>query len=185
MVNQVQKQAEEKMDKAIQVLKKDLMTLRAGRANPAILDKVIVEYYGSETPLNQLANISVPDPRSLVIQPWDKTALAEIERSILKSELGLTPNNDGNIIRINIPALTQERRAELVKLARKMGEETKVAIRNVRRDANDDVKKLEKNGEVPEDAARRSSEDIQKLTDRFIKETDAVVASKEKEVTEI
>ncbi|MDQ0416871.1 ribosome recycling factor [Croceifilum oryzae] len=185
MVNQVQKQAEEKMDKTIQVLKKDLMTLRVGRANPAILDKVIVEYYGSETPLNQLANITVPDPRSLVIQPWDKSALAEVERAILKSELGLTPNNDGNIIRINIPALTQERRAELVKLARKMGEETKVAIRNVRRDANDEVKKLEKHGEVPEDAARRSSEDIQKLTDRFIKETDAVVASKEKEITEI
>lgn len=185
MVNQVKSQTQDKMEKAIQVLKKDLLTLRAGRANPAILDKVLVEYYGSEMPINQVANISTPDPRTLLIQPWDKSALNEIERAILKSELGLTPNNDGNVIRITIPALTEERRNELVKLARKTGEEAKVAIRNVRRDANDELKKLEKNGEIPEDVARRGQEEIQKLTDRYIKETDQVVAAKEKEIMEI
>ncbi|SFJ22964.1 ribosome recycling factor [Thermoflavimicrobium dichotomicum] len=185
MVNEIKKQAQEKMEKAIQVLKKDLVSLRAGRANPALLDKVVVEYYGSEMPVNQLANISTPDPRTLVIQPWDKSALAEIERAILKSELGLTPSNDGNVIRINMPVLTQERRAELVKIARKTGEEAKVAIRNIRRDANDDLKKLEKNGEIPEDVARRGQDEIQKLTDRFSKEVDSIVQAKEKEIMEI
>jgi ribosome recycling factor len=185
MVNQVKKQSQEKMEKTIQVLKKDLVSLRAGRANPAILDKVLVEYYGSEMPINQLANISTPDPRTLLIQPWDKSALAEIERAILKSELGLTPNNDGSVIRITIPALTEERRNELMKLARKTGEEAKVAIRNIRRDANDEIKKFEKNGEIPEDEARRGQDEIQKLTDRFIKEADQVVTAKEKEIMEI
>ncbi|MBA4544060.1 MULTISPECIES: ribosome recycling factor [Thermoactinomyces] len=173
------------MEKAIQVLKKDLLTIRAGRANPALLDKVTVEYYGTEMPINQMANISTPDPRTLAIQPWDKSALGEIERAILKSDLGLTPTNDGSVIRITIPPLTEERRNELVKVARKMGEEAKVAIRNVRRDANDEIKKLEKNGEIPEDTARRGQEEIQKLTDRFIKEVDQVVAAKEKEMMEI
>ncbi|WP_044642681.1 ribosome recycling factor [Risungbinella massiliensis] len=185
MVNNVKQQAQEKMQKAIQALKRDLLTLRAGRANPAILEKVQVEYYGSEVPINQVANISVPDPRTLLIQPWDKSSLGDIERAILKSELGLTPNNDGNVIRISIPALTEQRRNELVKLARKMGEDAKVAIRNVRRDANDELKKLEKNGEVPEDLARRSVDDVQKVTDNSIKETDQVVASKEEEIMEI
>jgi ribosome recycling factor len=184
-VNQVKSQAESKMEKAIQVLKKDLLTIRAGRANPALLDKVTVEYYGTEMPINQMANISTPDPRTLAIQPWDKSALGEIERAILKSDLGLTPTNDGSVIRITIPPLTEERRNELVKVARKMGEEAKVAIRNVRRDANDEIKKLEKNGEIPEDTARRGQEEIQKLTDRFIKEVDQVVAAKEKEMMEI
>jgi ribosome recycling factor len=167
------------------VLKKDLLTLRAGRANPAILDKVMVEYYGSEMPINQTANISAPDPRTLLIQPWDKSVLNEIERAILKSELGLTPTNDGSVIRITIPALTEERRTELVKVARKMGEEAKIAIRNVRRDANDELKKMEKNGDIPEDTSRRGQEEIQKLTDRFIKEVDQVVGDKEKEIMEI
>jgi ribosome recycling factor len=185
MVNQVKTQAQEKMEKAIQVLKKDLLTLRAGRANPAILDKVQVEYYGSEMPINQMANISTPDPRTLLIQPWDKSALGEIERAILKSELGLTPNNDGNVIRITIPPLTEQRRNELVKVARKMGEEAKVAIRNIRRDANDELKKMEKNGEIPEDMSRRGQDEIQKLTDRFIKEADQVISAKEKEIMEI
>jgi ribosome recycling factor len=184
-VNQVKSQAQAKMEKAVQVLRKDLLTIRAGRANPALLDKVAVEYYGTEMPINQMANISTPDPRTLAIQPWDKSALGEIERAILKSDLGLTPTNDGNVIRITIPPLTEERRNELVKVARKMGEEAKVAIRNVRRDANDEIKKLEKNGEIPEDAARRGQEEIQKLTDRFIKEIDQVVAAKEKEMMEI
>ncbi|MBD1371475.1 ribosome recycling factor [Hazenella sp. IB182357] len=185
MLTDIQKQAQDKMDKAIRVLKQDLLTLRAGRANPAILDKVTVDYYGTETPLNQMANISTPDPRTLSIQAWDKSALAEIERAILKAELGLTPNNDGNVIRISIPALTEQRRGELVKIARKTGEEAKVAIRNIRRDANDEVKKLEKNGEIPEDDARRGQEDIQKLTDRLIKEVDQIVSDKEKEIMEV
>jgi ribosome recycling factor len=185
MINQVKSNTQEKMEKAIQVLKKDLLSLRAGRANPALLDKVIVEYYGSPTPISQLANITTPDSRTLNIQPWDKTSLSEIERSISKSELGLTPNNDGNAIRIVIPALTEERRADLVKVARKMGEESKVAIRNVRRDANDELKKLEKSGEITEDNARRGQDEIQKVTDQFIKETDKVVVNKEKEITEI
>lgn len=185
MVEQVKNQAEEKMEKAIQVLKKDLLTLRAGRANPAILDKVLVNYYGTDTPINQLANLSTPDPRTILIQPWDKSALSEVERAIIKSDLGLTPNNDGSVIRIVIPALTEERRKELIKVAGKTGEEAKVAIRNIRRDANDEIKKLEKNGEVPEDTSRRVQEEIQKLTDRFIKEADQVVANKEKEMLEV
>lgn len=185
MISQIKGQTQEKMEKAIQVLKKDLLTIRAGRANPAMLEKVQVEYYGTTMPINQLANISTPDPRSLVIQPWDKSALNEIERAILKSDLGLTPTNDGNVVRINLPPLTEERRTELVKVARKMGEEAKVAIRNVRRDANDEIKKLEKNGELPEDESRRAQDEIQKLTDRFIKEVDQVIAGKEKEILEV
>ncbi|WP_028776170.1 ribosome recycling factor [Shimazuella kribbensis] len=185
MINEVKSTMQEKMDKAVQVLKRDLMSLRAGRANPALLDKVMVDYYGSPTPVNQLANISTPDPRTLYIQPWDKTAVAQIEKSILKSELGLTPNNDGAAIRISIPPLTEERRGDLVKMARKMGEEAKVAIRNVRREANDELKKLEKNGEVNEDSSRRGQDEIQKVTDQFVKEIDKIVADKEKEIMEI
>lgn len=185
MIDQVKSNMQDKMEKAVQVLKKDLISLRAGRANPALLDKVVVDYYGSPTPISQLANITTPDPRTLAIQPWDKSALAEIERSILKSELGLTPNNNGNMIRIGIPALTEERRGELVKMARKMGEEAKIAIRNVRRDANDELKKLEKNSEITEDQVRRGQDEIQKVTDQFIKQTDQVVADKEKEIMEI
>jgi ribosome recycling factor len=185
MVNEVKKQAQTKMEKAIQVLKRDLASLRAGRANPSLLDKVVVEYYGSEMPINQLANISTPDPRTLLIQPWDKSVLSGIERAILKSELGLNPSNDGNIIRIVLPALTQERRNELVKIVRKTGEDAKVAIRNIRREANDELRKHEKAGEIPEDVSRRGQDEIQKLTDRFSKEVDKIVQGKEKEITEI
>lgn len=185
MSSDLKQHTTERMEKTIQALKRDLASLRAGRATPSLLDKVTVEYYGSEMPLNQLANISAPEPRLLVIQPWDKSALADIERAILKSELGLTPSNDGNLIRISIPALTEERRAELVKVVRKTGEEAKVAIRNIRRDANDEVKKREKNGDISEDESRRSQDEVQKLTDRFIKEADQVVETKEKEVMEV
>ncbi|GAA5346243.1 ribosome recycling factor [Planifilum fimeticola] len=185
MLENIKKQSAEKMEKAIQVLKKDLASMRAGRATPALLEKVTVSYYGSEMPVNQLANISAPEPRLLVVQPWDKSALAEIERAILKSELGLTPTNDGNVIRITIPALTEERRAELVKVVKKSGEESKVAIRNVRRDANEEIKKLGKNGEISEDDVRRGQDEIQKLTDRYIREVDEVIAAKEKEIMEI
>ena len=173
------------MEKAIQSLKRELASIRAGRATPALLDKVMVECYGSEMPLNQLANISTPEPRLLVVQPWDKSTLGDVERAILKSDLGLTPNNDGNLIRISIPALTEERRAELVKVVKKTGEEAKVAIRNIRRDANDEMKKLEKKGDLSEDESRRGQDEIQKLTDRFIQETDKVIDTKEKEIMEV
>ncbi|MFD1426274.1 ribosome recycling factor [Kroppenstedtia sanguinis] len=181
----VKKDANQRMEKAIQSLKRELASIRAGRATPALLDKVMVECYGSEMPLNQLANISTPEPRLLVVQPWDKSTLGDVERAILKSDLGLTPNNDGNLIRIAIPALTEERRAELVKVVKKTGEEAKVAIRNIRRDANDEMKKLEKKGDLSEDEARRGQDEIQKLTDRFIQETDQVVETKEKEIMEV
>ncbi|WP_458119144.1 ribosome recycling factor [Paenibacillus sp. Z6-24] len=184
MPQSVKKSAEDRMQKAIQALSRDLATLRAGRAAPSILDRVQVEYYGSMTPLNQLANISTPDSRTLLIQPWDKSSLSDIERAIMKSDLGLTPANDGNIIRLSIPQLTEERRTELVKLTKKFGEESKVAIRNIRRDANDDIKKLEKT-DISEDESRGHQEDVQKLTDRFIKEVDNVLAAKEKEIMEV
>jgi ribosome recycling factor len=172
------------MDKAIGALKRDLSTLRAGRATPALLDRVQAEYYGAMTPVNQLANINTPDPRTLIIQPWDKSSLGVIEKAILKSDLGLTPTNDGSVIRLSIPPLTEERRAELVKMTKKFGEETKVAIRNIRRDANDDIKKLEKS-DISEDESRRHQEDIQKTTDKFIAEVDRVLAAKEKEIMEV
>ena len=184
MPQSIKKNAEERMDKTLQALRRDLATLRAGRASPALLEKVQAEYYGAMMPVNQLGSITTPDPRTLVIQPWDKSALAAIERAILKSDLGLTPVNDGEVIRINIPPLTEERRLELVKSTRKLGEEAKVAIRNIRRDANDEIKKKEKS-EISEDESRRHQEDIQKLTDRFIAEIDKMLAAKEKEITEL
>lgn len=185
MITEVKKQAQTKMDKAIQVLKKELAAIRAGRANPALLEKVVVEYYGADTPLNQVANISTPDPRSLVVQPWDPSILADIERAIINSDLGLTPNNDGKVIRITIPVLTEERRNELIKVVKKTGEESKVAIRNIRREANDELKKLGKEGEITEDESRRGQDEIQKMTDRYVKEVDQVIGQKEKEMLEI
>ncbi|MEC0248810.1 ribosome recycling factor [Paenibacillus chitinolyticus] len=184
MPQSIKKNAEERMSKAIDALKRDLATLRAGRANPALLDKIQVEYYGAMTPVNQLANISTPDSRTLIIQPWDKSSMGAIEKAILKSELGLTPANDGTVIRLVIPPLTEERRSELVKLTRKYGEEAKVAIRNIRRDANEDIKKLEKNG-ISEDESRRHQDDIQKFTDKFTAEVEKVLTGKEKEIMEV
>lgn len=184
MPQSIKKSAEERMEKAIHSLQRDLATLRAGRAVPALLDRVQVEYYGALTPLNQLANISTPDTRTLMIQPWDKSSLADIERAIQKSDLGLTPSNDGIMIRLSIPALTEERRTDLVKMTKKFGEEAKVAVRNIRRDANDDIKKLEKS-DISEDESRRHQEDIQKATDKFIAEVDKVLAAKEKEIMEV
>jgi len=180
----IKKNAEERMEKAIGALKRDLATLRAGRASAAILERVQAEYYGAMTPVNQLGTINTPDSRTLIIQPWDKSALAAIEKAILKSDLGLTPANDGSIIRIVIPPLTEERRADLVKSTKKFGEEAKVAIRNIRRDANDEIKKKEK-GEISEDESRRHQEDVQKLTDRFTAEVDKILAAKEKEIMEV
>lgn len=184
MPQSIKKHAEERMDKAIHALKRDLSTLRAGRATPSLLDRIQVDYYGSPTPVNQLANINTPDSRTLMIQPWDKSSLSEIERAIQKSDLGLTPANDGIAIRLTIPALTEERRVELVKMTKKFGEEAKVAVRNIRRDANDEIKKLEKT-DISEDESRRHQEDIQKLTDKFIAEVDKVLAAKEKEIMEV
>lgn len=172
------------MEKALGALKRELVTLRAGRASPAMLDRVQAEYYGEMTPVNQLGSINTPDSRTLIIQPWDKSALAAIEKAILKSDVGLTPANDGTIIRLNIPPLTEERRADLVKSTKKYGEEAKVAIRNIRRDANDEIKKKEK-GEISEDESRRHQEDVQKTTDRYVAEVDKILAAKEKEIMEV
>ncbi|MBP1991304.1 ribosome recycling factor [Paenibacillus eucommiae] len=184
MPQAIKKNAEDKMDKAIAALKRDLSSLRAGRATPSLLDKIQVEYYGAMTPVNQLANLSTPDSRTLLIQPWDKTSMGTIEKAIMKSDLGLTPSNDGTIIRIVIPALTEERRSDLVKMTKKYGEEAKVAVRNIRRDTNDEIKKLEKAG-ISEDESRRHQEDIQKFTDKFTAEVDKVLAAKEKEIMEV
>ena len=185
MPQSVIKDMEERMNKAITTLKKDLASLRAGRANPAMLDRVVVDYYGTPTPISQLATISVPEPRMLTIQPWDKSALKEIERAIQQSDLGISPSNDGVVIRLVIPPLTEERRKELVKLAGKSGEESKVAIRNIRRDANDEIKKLEKAATISEDESRRHQETVQKITDKFIAEVDKIVKEKEKDIMEV
>jgi len=185
MPQTVLKDMEDRMSKAIATLKKELASLRAGRATPAMLDKVVVDYYGTPTPVSQLANIVAPEPRMLQIQPWDKSALKDIERAIQQSDLGLTPSNDGTVIRIVVPPLTEERRKELVKVANKDGEEAKVAIRNIRRDANDEIKKLEKAGTISEDESRRHQETIQKTTDKYIAEVDKVVKEKEKDILEV
>jgi ribosome recycling factor len=184
MPQTVKASAEERMDKAVGALRRELASLRAGRASVSLLDRVQVEYYGAMTPVNQLANISTPDARTLIIQPWDKSSIGAIEKAILKSDLGLTPSNDGTVIRITIPALTEERRTDLVKMTKKYGEEAKVAVRNIRRDANDDIKKLEK-GTISEDESRGHQEEIQKLTDKFTAEVDKVLAAKEKEILDV
>ena len=185
MAKQVIASAKERMEKAVQALSRELATIRAGRANASLLDKVSVDYYGAPTPINQLAGVSVPEARLLVIQPYDKTILGEIEKAILKSDLGLNPSNDGSIIRIAIPALTEERRKDLVKQVKKEAEESKVAVRNIRRDANDDLKKLEKNNEITEDEHRGYSDDIQKLTDAHIQKIDEVAKDKEKDIMSV
>ncbi|MGI6097763.1 MAG: ribosome recycling factor [Dethiobacteria bacterium] len=185
MLESLYSEMETKMKKTIEALKREFATLRAGRATPSLLDKVDVDYYGTKTPLKQLANISAPEPRLLVVQPWDKGAIADIEKAILKSDLGLTPNNDGNIIRISIPQLTEERRKELVKFVRKKTEEGRVAIRNQRRDANEQLKALEKGGKISEDDLRRAQEEVQKITDQNIKVLEEVLAEKEKEIMEV
>lgn len=173
---------ESRMKKSVEVLKEELAHIRTGRANAAILDQVRVSYYGSEVPVNQVANISVPEPRMLVITPWEKTMLKEIEKAIMASDLGLTPNNDGEVIRIVLPELTEERRKEFVRQARQLGEKARVAVRNVRRDANDEVRKKVKEGELSEDEGRRMQEKIQALTDRIIAEIDQVLDRKEQDI---
>lgn len=185
MIAEVIKDAEDRMHKGVDALRREFATIRAGRANPSVLDKVMVEYYGTPTPINQLANVSAPEPRMLVIQAWDRTVIPAIEKAIMKSDLGLNPSSDGTVIRLNIPQLTAERRLELVKKVKKEAEEARVSVRNVRRDVNDKLKKLEKDHEASEDEIKRAQEDVQKMTDKIIKEIEHVMEIKESEITEV
>lgn len=185
MVQEVYSSCEDRMEKAVAALKRDLASIRAGRATPSLLDKISVEYYGSSMPINQLANVSVPEPRLIIIQPWDKKITTEIERAILKSDLALTPNSDGSVIRLAVPQLTEERRKELVKIVKKKAEESRVAVRNIRRDTNEELKRKEKDGDITEDELHKSQDEIQKLTDKYIVEVDKVLAVKEKDILEV
>lgn len=182
MSNSLISEAKSNMQKSLEVVRKDMATLRAGRATPSLLDKVSVDYYGTPTPINQVATVSVPEPRLLVIQPWDKNIIPDIERAIMKSDLGINPTSDGNLVRLAIPQLTEERRKELMKVVKKKGEEGKVAVRNIRRDVNDTLKNQQKKGDISEDELRRLQDEVQKLTDKFVKEMDILVATKEKEI---
>lgn len=182
MLKEIQKLIDDKMTKTINVLKDELHTVRAGKANPSLLDRISVEYYGSLTPLNQLAGISAPEPRLLQISPYDVSAIGDIEKAILNSDLGLNPANDGKVIRLSIPMLTEERRKDLTKLIKKMGEDSKVAIRNERREANEKLKKLEKSNEITEDDLKKSLDEVQKATDKFIVTVDSLVSQKEEEI---
>ncbi|MGL4739423.1 MAG: ribosome recycling factor [Sarcina sp.] len=176
---------EEKMNKTISVLVSDLGTLRAGRANPKMLDRVEVECYGAMCPVSQVANVSIPEPRIIAIAPWDKSTLKDIEKAILKSDLGMNPSNDGTMIRLIIPELTEETRKDLVKKVKKMGEDSKVALRSIRRDANDKIKAMKKNNEITEDDMKNGEDQVQKITDKFIKEIDKEIVAKEKEIMSI
>ena len=176
---------EHKMSKTIEVLGKELAAIRAGRANPGVLDKITVEYYGAPTPLNQVAAVSTPDPRTLAVQPWDASILRQIEKAIQTSDLGINPQNDGKVIRLTFPPLTEERRKELIKQVSKIGEESKVAIRNVRREAIDKFKSAQKKSEMTEDELHDAEDKMQKTTDKFVKEIDGIVAKKSKELAEV
>lgn len=182
---EVHKSTEEKMKKTINVTKEELNGIRAGRANPAMLDKITIDYYGTITPLKQIASVSAPEPRVLLIQPYDRSAMASIEKAILISDLGLNPSNDGKTIRLNIPQLTEERRKDLAKLVKKTAEEAKVAIRNERREGNDQLKKMQKDGKLTEDDLKKAQDEIQKLTDKYIEKIDELVVIKEKELMEV
>lgn len=185
MPNEVMNKAKEHMNNAIDRLNREFSSIRAGRANASLLDRVNVEYYGVPTPINQVAGISIPEARLLVIQPYDKTIIGEIEKAILKSDIGITPSNDGNLIRLAIPALTEERRKEIVKGVKSTAEDLKIMIRNARRDANDEFKKLEKDSLITEDELHRNGDEIQKLTDSYIKKIDDLAQAKEEEIMEI
>ncbi len=177
--------AEEKMSKAVRALQDEFKTLRTGRASAALFEKIRVEYYGQKTPLNQVATISIPEARQVIIQPWDRSVLSEIEKAIQKSELSVNPVNDGKIIRINIPPLTEERRKELVKVAKAKAEAARVSIRNIRRDTNEELKKMQKDAAISEDDSKRGIDEIQKLTDRRIEEINRLLEEKEKEILEV
>lgn len=185
MLKEIINNTDSNMKKTIEVVKKEFASLRAGRATPALLDKISVNYYGVPTPINQLANISVPEARLLVIQPWDKGVVPEIERAIMKSDLGITPASDGAVIRLAIPQLTQERRTDLVKVVKKKAEEGRVAVRNLRRDTNEQLKVQQKDGKLSEDELKRSQDEVQKLTDRYVKEIDGILATKEQEIMQV
>lgn len=178
-------EVEERMNKRVEGFNGELKTIRAGRANPQVLDKLSIDYYGTQTPIAQVGSISTPEPRTLLIQPWDASVLKEIEKAIQKSELGITPQNDGKAIRLTFPPLTEERRKELVKTVKKYSEEAKVQVRNARREAMDNYKQKKKDGEVTEDDLKAIEKDIQTLTDKFIKEIDDITAAKEKEILEV
>ncbi|WP_099158128.1 ribosome recycling factor [Virgibacillus ndiopensis] len=185
MSEAIMNQTRDKMKQAVQAFSKSLATIRAGRANPSLLDSIYVDYYGASTPLNQLATISAPEARLLVISPFDKSAVGDVEKAIQKADLGLSPSNDGQVIRINIPALTEERRKELVKVVGKYAEEARVQVRNIRRDGNDQLKKSEKNGDLTEDELRNLQDDVQKETDNNIADIDKLAKNKEKEIMEV
>ena len=181
-MKEIQNKLQQQMDKTIEALKYEFSTIRAGRANAQMLDKIRVDYYGTPTPINQVGSISVPEPRTLMINPWDKSAMKEIEKAIRNSDLGFNPTNDGDVIRISVPALTEERRKELCKQAKKAAEEFKVRLRNERRDANDKLKKLEKDGEMTEDELKKAQDNVQKMTDEYVKEIDTLLDAKEKDI---
>jgi ribosome recycling factor len=185
MIDKSLKETEARMKKAVQALQDELVTIRTGRASPALIERLHVEYYGVSTPLNQIATISAPEARLLVVQPWDHSVLGAIEKAILKSDLGLNPTNDGRVIRVMIPYLSEERRKELIKIVHKKAEEGRVAIRNCRRDGLEDLQKLQKDKLISEDDFKRSKEELQKLTDRFIERVDEVAGNKEEEILEV
>ncbi len=185
MIEETKNDAKKRMDQSLESLKVEFARLRTGKASPALLDSISIEYYGSKMPVRQVANVSAPEPRLIVVQPWDKKMLGEIEKAILKSDLGLNPTNDGIVVRVPIPQLTEERRVSLVKLAKKAGEDSKIAVRNIRRDANEKLKKLEKDHVISEDNMHNAQDDIQKITDDYIKKIDDLVSAKEKDIMEI
>ena len=185
MLKEIFRKTEEEMKKAIEDLEHEFSTIRTGRATPTLLDGVLVDAYGSQAPIKQIASISIPDARSIVIQPWDKGTLGAIEKAILAANLGFTPNNDGRMIRINLPSLTEERRKEFVKVAKKMGEEARIAIRNIRRKHKDEVKNLEKEHKIGEDEMYADIDKIQELTDKYVEKVDELLSGKEKEIMEV
>lgn len=185
MLKQVLQETEERMEKSVDTMQSELAKVRTGRANPALLDTVRVEYYGSKVPLKQVANIGIPEPRLITVQPWDRNVLSEIEKAILKADIGITPNNDGHVIRLPIPALTEDRRKDLVRLIHQLGEDGKVAIRNVRRDAIDQLKKAQKEHQISEDEEYNGGIDVQELTDKFVVKIDELIKAKEEELMEV
>ena len=185
MTLDVHKELEKDMEKTIDSCSNELTSVRAGRANPSLLDRISIDYYGAQTPLNQVANVSAPEPRLIVVQPWDANVLADIEKSISQSDLGLNPSNDGKVIRLQIPQLTEERRKDLSKQVKNIGENSKIALRNQRRDANDTIKKMGKSSDLTEDEVKQAENKVQEITDKFVAKIDTIVEDKEKEIMEI
>ena len=185
MIQELRKRTNDRMQGAIDALKKEFAAVRTGRASLGLLDGIIVDYYGTPTPVQQLASLSIPESRQIAIQPWEQRLIPEIEKAIMKSDLGLTPMNDGKIIRINIPILTEERRKQLVKIVKKRAEESKIGVRNIRRDSNEELKKLEKDEHISEDDVKKEHDEIQKITDSFVKKIDELLVHKENEIMEV